>query len=305
MDPLKKQLKLFKVIKATKQNQYSSHIKSILFQCDSNDNKFLEKILKNFKDDANNTLLIHAISENMNNLASRIIDSKYSNLNAVSDYGYTALILACEKKMIDVALKIIIKDNHTIDYVPKNHDKYNETALFVACKNGLSSVAITIIKINNNNCGIINRYLSTPLIWACCNKMNDVAIELLNTGKSNPQQVNDKGYTALIWSIVNDMENVANMIINMNTTSTYLKQIDENGNDALIYACKYKMEDVAIKILNIAYINIDTGNKIPKYIVRQNKFGNNALDYILYNNLENIKDKLNIHPTKIVWNKKI
>ena len=56
--------------------------------------------------------------------------------------GYTALIWACQNKMIEVALELI-KTGHA---KPEQVDKDGHTALILTCSHGMTKVALELIK---------------------------------------------------------------------------------------------------------------------------------------------------------------
>jgi len=88
---------------------------------------------------------------------------------------------------------------------PEQINNYGETALILAIENQLPDVALALIKTGMFEVGHVDNKLNTALIYACMIKMTDVANELIKTGKSNPQQVTKSGITAYDIAVENNM----------------------------------------------------------------------------------------------------
>jgi ankyrin repeat protein len=233
-------------------------------------------------------------------------------------------------KLIDIYEKLIEKDNNKfkLDYSNKEDD----TALTLACEYKLEDVALRLIKIYCKNittleiscytltseykkCGAVNKKSHTPLIIACINKLSMVALELLKTGRANQGVFDKLKKTALSYACENKLTNVALEILKIGKCSIDVRDLIYN-KDAFTWACKNKLENVAIEILNYYRINKikllllkDENGQTPLIISCKNRlsnvamilvdieFSNNksnkrALDYAKSNNLMDVVKKM-------------
>ena len=115
-----------------------------------------------------------------------IVQSTIKN-EQVDNLGYTALILACQRKMKEVALELI-KTGHAKPeqvcnrYIIINIIYGGDTALIYACQNVMTEVALELIKTGKSNQNQITRDGKTAFSWACENSMREVAYELVSIG---------------------------------------------------------------------------------------------------------------------------
>ena len=99
-----------------------------------------------------------------------------------------------------------IKQHPEIDF--KSVDDENKTALIVACENALEDVALELINTGKSNPGHIDNSWNTALMYACEKSLENVALELIKTGESNPLHSNVNNYTALKYAIINNLNSV-------------------------------------------------------------------------------------------------
>ncbi len=266
------------------QEKQNDIINETLYELNNGDDELLKLVAKMHKDINNNTLLMYACDLELKDLALRIIKLKLVDVWEISKFKYTALIVACRKKLTGVALEIIKNavvggenNNNGIDYV----DSLGETALICACQNNMPTVAKRIIELRpgSNMIGNIAKNGSTALIWACSNRMTKVINMLLKTNKSKPEQQNDLGFTALMWCCENKLEDVAtNLIKNYNCSVGAIDKV--YGHTALILACHNKLKKV-LKCFSPLFF----GDWNPLHV---NKNGSTALIKACYNNLKKI-----------------
>jgi len=178
-----------------------------------------------------------------------------SDLSYTDSFGSTALMIACQNKMQNVAIALI----NTGQSKPEQVDRYRYTALIYACRNKMQDVAIALINTGQSKPEHADRSKYTALIYACMNKLSDVAIALINTGQSNPQKVCDDGNTALIYACSNKMTDVAIALIN--TGQSNPDHDGSGGDTALIIACEYQLTDVAISLINTAGVDVTRKNR--------------------------------------------
>jgi ankyrin repeat protein len=189
------------------------------------------------------------------------------------DTDDTALIIACENKMSDVALALIATGHSN----PGNPDMNGNTALILACENKMSDVALALIATEHSNPGNPDMNGDTALMFACRHKMTNVALELIATEHSNPEQAaNTTGNTALIIACENKMSDVALALIA--TKQSNPGNPDMNGDTALIIACQYEMSDVALSL-------IATGQSKPELV---NIYNATALTFACENDMLNV-----------------
>jgi len=133
----------------------------------------------------------------------------------VNEDGNTALILACDNKMTEVALELIKTGHANPEQINNN---YGNTALILACENIMTEVTLELIKTGHVNPEQINNnYGNTALILACRNEMKEVALELIKTGHVKPDHIAQDGTTALSWACEKDMKDVAYELFSIGT----------------------------------------------------------------------------------------
>ena len=189
------------------------------------------------------TPLMQLIKNKKTQEALQLIQQKPNDVGDVDDGdGNTALMLACERKMSDVALALIATGHSN----PGQNDIFGNTALIIACENKMSLVALALIPTKKSNPEQADEENNNALIIACQNEMSDVALALIATGLSNPEHDAD-GNTALMIACENKMSSVALALI---VTGDYEPaHTDANGDTALIYACNNKMSEVALALI--------------------------------------------------------
>lgn len=102
-----------------------------------------------------------------------------------NEFGYTPLILTCERKLPELALALIATGKSN----PQHANINGDTALLLACQNNMPNVAMALIATGKSNPGQINKQGFTALIYAFRHKLSDVAVALLRTGESKPELV--------------------------------------------------------------------------------------------------------------------
>jgi ankyrin repeat protein len=204
-----------------------------------------------------NTGLILACMRRMSNLALKLIKNTNTNPGHVNTIGYTALHYACKNKMSRVALKLIKTGRSNPIHINSN----GYTALHYACKNKMSVAALKLIGIygleNNTRISLRDPNGYTALAMACATKNEDIALELIETPNSRPDLKTRLNETALIIACKNNMPEVALALIE--TEQSKPETVDIRGNTALIWACRNRME-------NVAFALIATNNAKPELV---------------------------------------
>lgn len=195
------------------------------------------------------------------------------NPEYVNESGTTPLMLACFKRLENVALAIINTGHSNPEKVNNN----GNTALIIACSQGLQNVALALIETGHSNSEQVNKDdATTALMYACGNGLQNVALALIKTGKSNPEHVNNDGNTALMFACILKLERVALALIETGQSNS--EQVNNDGNTALILACM-------VKLVNVAVALIKTGRSNPEQV---NKIGVSAFAIATYYNLFDI-----------------
>ena len=216
--------------------------------------------------------LLELIRDTNTNEALAMIQTGNFNPEQVDNNGYTALMLACEKKMPDVAMALI----QTGQSKPEQVNIMGNTALIHACINRMTNVALALIQTGQSKPEHVNNNGMTALIWACNANMPEVAMALIQTGQSKPEQVNKDGITALILACQNNMPEVAMALIQ--TGQSKPEQVNKIENTALILACYNKLSEVAIAL-------IQTGQSKPEQV---NAFKDTALIWACNNKMSEV-----------------
>ena len=241
----------------------------------------------NFIDKNNKTPLIVACENKLLNIALQLLDKDCNHGHIYKKT--TALMYCCCKDMEEVALKLLdLHHKGLINCRPHYINSYHQTAFVIACKLKLNKIALKILD-DDYICANIYEG-DTMLLLACKNKLNNVALKLIDLmikSKLHSQfkQFNNNGNTPLLCACENKLNNVALKLIDYSDVS----QIFNNKYrkyTALIAACRNKMEDVALKLINKCSYKF---NCLPQYTDNCN---NSALIYACENNMENIALKL-------------
>ena len=122
--------------------------------------------------------------------ALRLVD-EVATLDLQTEYGTTALIMACSKKLEKVALRLIDKGANLDLQI-----KYGYTALIYACERKLEQVALRIVE-KGANLDLQNEGGLTALMYACSNKLEQVALCIVEKSANLDLQDID-GWTALM-----------------------------------------------------------------------------------------------------------
>jgi ankyrin repeat protein len=211
---------------------------------------------KSDKDQGGNTALIWACSNNMEEVALKLIENfgEKTNPENVNTYGYTALQYTIINKNLEVALKLIEKFGEKTN--PQSVNVNNDTALILAIKNNMPEVALKLIeKFGEKTKPQLVNGGYTVLILAIKNEMSEVALKLIEKfgEKTKPQLVNTDGNTALLLAIKNEMSEVALKLIENFGEKTKPEQKDRTfGNTALEYSIRYRRNyQVILALLKI------------------------------------------------------
>ncbi len=192
------------------------------------------------------------------------------NLSFKNTNNDTALIWAIEKKLSDVAMKIL---EFNPDDILLNLIKNEQTILMIAAKNGLDNVTLRILQIDTIDTSVFDNYGNTVLHYACLSNLTNVALELLNKSADDIslEQVSKTGFTSLMIACENKMEDVAIKILDFKPLENDLYHVNFKGETALMIACLKRMENTVNKMLTInPRMDLLNAQQV-------NKYGNTAL----------------------------
>jgi len=163
---------------------------------------------------------------------------------------------------------------------PEQINNDGSTALILAIENQLPDVALALIKTGMFEVGHVDNEGNTALIYACMLQMTDVANELIKTGKSNPQQVTKSGITAYDIAVKNNMIDFVDIpntyTNNLQPLFRGMKEQDIMKLPKYIYVCQRNYcDEKMIKLENYIlnkYCDKNDENKETAFI--------NALNYV-------------------------
>jgi ankyrin repeat protein len=205
--------------------------------------------------------LIEAIFDDYSGDALELLDDPDYDVNYIDDKGQTAFIYACDKKMGEVAMKIVSFDSLNYNYVvDKGYQK--STYLIDAIDNGphddiFYDVAIALLNKPNIDYNRANWHGDTPLMSLCMggDKRTEIALMILDKPDVDYNSESMSSETALIMACHYKMDKVALKILESHN-------VEYNNRDrwsftALIYACQNGMEEVALRLLELPKINVE------------------------------------------------
>jgi len=224
----------------------------------------------NERDGAGFTALTLACAKRLNDVAMRILNdhAEIVNTKAISDNGFTALMYACDNRMNNVATKLLL----TTDPEKLNLSTSNEagdTALMLSCRRGLNEVGMQILRYAKHhvNMGAVNLFSGkTALILASEQGLDDVTLELLKyPERINMGAADIHGTTALMIACKQGKRQVAMSLLN-HAERVNLGSVERyHGETALMMACRNGLEDVVAEILEYPkYANIGAVNRTGK-----------------------------------------
>lgn len=217
--------------------------------------------------------LTYACQNQYSGIALTLLTNKKMNCHPehVTRDGKTALIFACNNKMVEVALKLIKQK----DCNPRQTDMNDTTALMLACINKLDKVALEIIKLDNCNPGQADVFESTALMYACKHKMERVAFALIKREDCNPGHVDSYESTALIYACQQEMIFVALALLDrFDECNPY--QEDQYNNNAFNYAIIYYLLPVIDRFIqqqemSVKKISVHNEEEITHIVNQLNK----------------------------------
>jgi ankyrin repeat protein len=229
-------------------------------------------------------LMYSCISTDFNQVALSILDigkekgSKSINLSHKNVNNDTAFIWACEKKLSDIAIKILefsIEDN-LADII-----KNEQTTLIIACNNSLDKVALRLLELNIDTSKIDNLGY-TALIYACMNGLANVALILLDKSADDIslEQITKTGYTALMAACENSLEDVVIKMLDFKPNELDIEHINFKDETVLMISCQKRLEKAINKMLDLSPYIIKLGHV--------NKAGNTAFMLACYYSLSKI-----------------
>ena len=203
--------KLLSVIISCAQNGFASEVKPF---------RNLTKILRN--DDqllsASNKSLLQGIHIKTNLMAAAFSGDivlvtkllKYSNINAINQFGENALMLACENGRNDVVIFLL---NHGANI---NINQHGKTAFMLACENCNLEVITRFLQLGAN-IHDIGQFGNTTLMLALKGGNTDIILFLLQQGV-NVNATNQSGNTALILACETGRIDFINLLLENGAT---------------------------------------------------------------------------------------
>lgn len=263
----------------------------------------------------NKTLLMVAIDNGIdyaiNTLLKFPYDCKMDYVNH-SNNGLTALMMACQKRMENFALHMLVYP-HTcaLDQVTMNT---KISALYIACERQLGYVALEILNYPSRSALNCPNDKNTTCLMVACDKTRDntynthythyvytknvsmetVVLKMLQFPtlcKINHQ--NMYGLTALMYACKSRSEPVAMEILRKHRKSCALNAVDLISFTALMYACENLMETVVLEILkDPSDCNLYAKNEhgVSALSMTQQLGLHTAFQKILYYNMTNNED---------------
>lgn len=253
----------------------------------------VEEILKNggdinFAAEDGYSVLMAATRTNNPMLLSNVL-SRCPNINFVDSSGRTALIWSIIRKAKNAA-KILLKNPYTNVYM---QDVEGKTALHMAKENGLHDIAIEIVKHSSfskerfmQEVSISQRddweeYL-TGLLADCVCLGKQEEIELLFSKDINLNKQIHCGNTPLIWAALKQKPQQIKFLIN---NGADVNVVNQNGETALICAVENGDIDSVKEILNFENVDIyvkNYKNKGALEIARDKKRDDISQEIFLY-----------------------
>ena len=261
-------------------------------------NLLLEKGIDiNGIDNNKNTPLIASIISGNNSIAQAIINqgtlNKNINLNAVNEFGDSALSLAVKNNNVQIVKALLANDaNATIGDNPiilaaqqskemltifaskkvlSQKDNNGRTALANAIINQESKQTINnlITNMSSKDLDIKDKVGKTALMSAI--NMGDRSAVALLASNSNVNLKDDNGKTALMYAVQNsDIQSVKQLITNQANLDTQ----DKNGDTALIHAVH--QSNKATKTLIKAGVDVNTKDALGNTALIQAAKDNNV-----------------------------
>ena len=102
-----------------------------------------------------------------------------TDLSATDENERNALMLACEKKLDELALELI---KHGDKFDLGHIDRFRQTALLISLYEGLHDVALELIKTKKSKPDQIDHNDTNALVLACEQNMEEVALALIDAG---------------------------------------------------------------------------------------------------------------------------
>ena len=202
------------------------------------------KINPNQQNHQNDTALTLACNNNMEELALTLLTYKSINLNIINNNLDTPLLCAIKNNLIRAALTILSLHNATIN--PNHQNIYNESALLLACKIGHANLIQTLLTtfptINPNLPSLKGEY---PLTIACSH--NVPINDLLAHPSINPNVQNKNLDTPLIIACKKGSSKSVTLLLNHKKTDSDIS--DASQRTPIIWAC------LNLVIFNVAQIS--------------------------------------------------
>ena len=224
-------------------------------------------------DEYGKTALDYASENRMTEVVKKLIERR-ADVNIQDENGDTALIGACKKNRVNVALALLEHPYIEVNLMNNN----GETALGWAFKNGLLEVVKKLIK-RGADTNKQNDQGETMLMKSIFRKHTNVALALLEDDNIKVNLVTNKGETALHRASEKGMLEVVMELI---TKGADVNVQDEYGFTALIVACANKHADVALALLERKDIEVDL----------EDKDGDTALDYASKNGTTEVVERI-------------
>lgn len=226
--------------------------------------------------EGNNALMLICMNKSLDeSIGIKFIETFSSmDFNQTNSNGSTPLLICCENKLQDIALKIL--ENDSVD--KHNYENNEETALSIACNNNLSKVALKLIKKTKINYNFMCENNYHVFISACeceCegiidDSFDEVIDEFIKKSDLKYNHYSADGYTALIMACYTQNTNTSLKLLCL--PNIELNHIDSYGDTAFHCACINGLTIVIEKMLKdsmcyITHVIMDLRMLLKNYYI--------------------------------------
>ena len=238
----------------------------------------------------NKTPLMHACANKDALMAIELIDKEKSNadyLEQQDDQNNTALIYACMNKLENVAINLLITGHAK----PTHVNSAKETAFIIGCKYDLHQVMTLLIARKEVDFNMIDQYGQTPLLYAlnskygCNDKIEEQCLLTLIEVSYNTFTKYDFNHnTVLMAALLKSCPRYANKVVEIaikHKVSVDPSHINIRGYTAFLYTCNFRPKDTYI----IEYL-LQTNKSLPY------KGDNRQISALMYALWHHVDDKI-------------
>lgn len=221
----------------------------------------------------NMTYLMLACLLDKPDIALELIKSGKSLPSTVNELGLTALLMAIQKNMKMVVIKLIETGESYPDYIAFNNINGGTTALLESVSLGDNKIVNKLLQTGKSLVNYIDYFGNSALSLAIMNGEEKIALSIIKYDSSTVNMVDADGETPLILALRYGKKAIVDEIVRVGLVNT--EYVAKNGYTALLYACIHNMEDVALEIVKTKkcnpFIHIIPSLETAKDIAVKNK----------------------------------